>query len=94
MFRRPDGDSIGLREELLPPESEPLLVPVMTDGRRTGPHRTLETARGLFHADLERLPEQMKAIERPDQHVPRVSDALLQLTQEARSDALKRAAVL
>jgi hypothetical protein len=35
----------------------------------------------------------MKAIERPDQHVPRVSDALLQLTREARSDALKRAAV-
>jgi nicotinate phosphoribosyltransferase len=93
VFRRPDGDSIGLREEALPPESEPLLVPVMTDGRRTGPHRTLETARGLFHADLERLPEPMKAIERPDQHVPRVSDALLQLTREARSDALKRAAV-
>ncbi len=93
VFRGPDGDTIGLRDEALPAESEPLLVPVMTDGRRTGPHRTLETARGLFHADLERLPEPMKAIERPDQHVPRVSDALLQLTQEARSDALKRAAV-
>lgn len=93
VFRGPDGDTIGLRDEALPAESEPLLVPVMTDGRRTGPHRTLETARGLFHADLERLPEPMKATERPDQHVPRVSDALLQLTHEARSDALRRAAV-
>jgi hypothetical protein len=65
----------------------------MKDGRRTGPHRTLETARGLFHADLEQLPAPMKAIERPDQQVPRVSDALLHLTHEARSDALKRAAV-
>jgi nicotinate phosphoribosyltransferase len=93
VFRGPDGDTIGLRDEALPAESEPLLVPVMTDGRRTGPHRTLETARALFHADLEQLPVAMRAIERPDQHVPRVSDALLQLTQEARSDALKRAAV-
>src|ERR671910_3096139 len=93
VFRGPDGDTIGLRDEALPAESEPLLVPVMTNGRRTGPHRTLETARSLFHADLERLPEPMKAIERPDQHVPRVSDALLQLTHDARSDALKRAAV-
>src|SRR5918995_407375 len=94
VFRGPDGDVVGLRDEPLPPGSEPLLVPVMKDGRRTGPHRTLETARSLFHADLERLPEPMKAVERPDQHVPRVSDALLQLTHDARSDALKRAAVL
>ena len=92
VFRGPDGDTIGLREESLPGH-EPLLVPVMTGGERTGPHRTLDTARALFRADLERLPEPSKAIERPEQLEPRFSDDLLALTETARADALRRAAV-
>jgi nicotinate phosphoribosyltransferase len=92
VFRGPDGDTIGLREESLPGH-EPLLVPVMKGGERTGPHRTLDTARALFRADLERLPEPFKGIERPEHQEPRFSDDLLALTETARADALRRAAV-
>jgi nicotinate phosphoribosyltransferase len=93
VFRGPEGDTIGLRDETLQPENEPLLVPVMMDGRRTGPHRTLETARALFRADLERLPEPAREIADPEQQVPRISEALQRLTADARSEALRRAAV-
>jgi len=92
VFRGPDGDTIGLREESLPGH-EPLLVPVMTGGERTGPHRTLDTARALFRADLERLPEPLKAIESPQRLEPGFSDVLDALTETARADALRRAAV-
>ncbi|HKZ75282.1 MAG TPA: nicotinate phosphoribosyltransferase, partial [Actinomycetota bacterium] len=40
VFRGEGGDVIGLRDEPPPPGSEPLLVPVMLEGRRTGPPRT------------------------------------------------------
>jgi nicotinate phosphoribosyltransferase len=93
VFRGPDGDTIGLREEPLPPDTEPLLVPVMSDGKRTGPHRTLDTARALFRADLGRLPEGARRIENPMPLEPRTSESLSRLTDEARADALRRAGV-
>ena len=92
VFRGLDGDTIGLREESLAGH-EPLLVPVMSGGDRTGPHRTLDTARALFRADLQRLPQAHKAIERPERLEPRFSDALQALTERARAEALRRAAV-
>jgi nicotinate phosphoribosyltransferase len=94
VFRGPSGDTIGLRDEPLPEGCEPLLVPVMSDGERTGPHRTLETARALFRADLERLPEPALRIERPEGRLPQTSDALVALTERARVDALRRVGVL
>lgn len=94
VFRGPSGDTIGLRDEPLPEDCEPLLVPVMRDGDRTGPHRTLETARALFRADLEVLPEAALRIERPEARAPRTSDALGALTERARLDALRRVGVL
>jgi nicotinate phosphoribosyltransferase len=93
VFRGPVGDTIGLREEPLPEDHEPLLVPVMRAGERTGPRRTLETARALFRADLERLPEATRRIEAPERLDPRVSDALAELTARARVEALRRAGV-
>jgi nicotinate phosphoribosyltransferase len=93
VFRGPDGDTLGLREEPLPPDTEPLLVPVMSDGKRTGPHRTLDTARALFRADLERLSEGARRIENPVPLEPRTSESLSRLTDEARADALRRAGV-
>jgi hypothetical protein len=93
VFRGPVGDTIGLRDEPLPDAHEPLLVPVMRTGGRTGPHRTLDTARALFGADLERLPEPAKRIEAPEPLAPRISDGLAELTARARSDALRRAGV-
>jgi hypothetical protein len=65
----------------------------MTGGERTGPHRTLDTARALFRADLERLPEPLKTIEGPQRLEPRFSDVVKALTETARADALRRAAV-
>jgi nicotinate phosphoribosyltransferase len=93
VFRGPVGDTIGLRDEPLPEDHEPLLVPVMRAGDRTGPHRTLDTARALFRADLEQLPDASKAIEDPDRLVPRISDALAELTARVRTEALRRAGV-
>jgi len=93
VFRGPDGDTIGLRNEPIPDGHEPLLVPVMREGRRTGPHRTLETARYLFTGDLQHVPEAGRRIGDPQAPVARVSDALRSLTEETRAEALRRAGV-
>jgi len=91
VFRGPNGDVIGLRDEDVPDDHEPLLVPVMRGGERTGPHRTLETARSLFRSDLERLPEAARRIEDPVAPLARISKRLDDLYEEARAEALKRA---
>jgi nicotinate phosphoribosyltransferase len=93
VFRGPSGDTIGLRDEPLPGGHEPLLVPVMRGGERTGPHRTLDTARALFRADLEGLPAGARRIAVPEPVEPRISGALTDLTSRARDDALRRAGV-
>jgi nicotinate phosphoribosyltransferase len=94
VFRGPDGDTIGLRDEPLAPEHEPLLVPVMRGGERTGPHRTLDTARALFRSDFAALPEPARRIVDPEPREPRISVALEALTERARGEALHRADVL
>jgi nicotinate phosphoribosyltransferase len=93
VFRGSDGDTIGLRDEPLPDGHEPLLVPVMRGGERTGPHRTLDTARALFRADLDALGPEQRRIEDPPSVVPATSAALAELTASARDDALRRAGV-
>ena len=91
VFRGDGGDVIGLRDEPPPPGTEPLLVPVMLGGRRTGPPRTLETARRLFQADLVRVPESAKRVADPEPVQPPFSEALKRLTEDTRVDALRRA---
>jgi nicotinate phosphoribosyltransferase len=93
VFRGPTGDVIGLRDEPLPDDHEPLLVPVMSRGRRTGPPRTLETSRTLFRSDLEQVPADAARIEDPIAPTPRTSEALDRLTDDAKADALKRAGI-
>ena len=93
VFRGPDGDTIGLRNEPALDGHEPLLVPVMHEGRRTGPHRTLQTARRLFEQDLEHVPDLARSIGDPEAPVARFSDALQRFTDEARADALRRVSV-
>jgi nicotinate phosphoribosyltransferase len=75
----------------VPDDHEPLLVPVMRGGQRTGPHRTLETARSLFRSDLERVPQSARTIEDPVAPLPAISKALEELYESAREDALRRA---
>lgn len=94
VFRGPDEDVIALRNEPGPEGSEPMLVPVMAGGRRTGPHRTLETARRLFEADLALLPEDARRLPDPKAPVARRSDALEGLTGSVRAETLRRAGVL
>jgi nicotinate phosphoribosyltransferase len=94
VFRGQGGDVIGLRDEPVPPETEPLLVPVMLGGRRTGPPRSLPTARRLFEADLVRIPEATRRVHEPQPVRATSSKALIHLTELARSDALRRAGVL
>ena len=91
VFRGPGGDVVGLREEDVPDDHEPMLVPVMRGGARTGPHRTLDTARSLFRSDLGRVPDAARTIEDPVAPVPAISKPLEELYERARADALKRA---
>jgi nicotinate phosphoribosyltransferase len=91
VFRGPSGDVIGLRDEPLPEGHEPLLVPVMGGGERTGPRRTIETSRGLFRADLEHVSEAARRLIDPVPPEPGNTDALDRLTAQARTEALRRA---
>jgi len=60
-----DGDLVGLRDEPPPPGRAPLLVPVMSDGRRAGPGGDLAVASDWFEADLAWLPEAARALHDP-----------------------------
>jgi nicotinate phosphoribosyltransferase len=91
VFRGPDGDVVGLRDEAVPDDHEPMLVPVMRGGRRTGPHRTLDTARSLFRSDVEQVQQAARAIVDPVAPTPRISEPLNALYEQARDDALHRA---
>ena len=92
VYRGPDGDIVGLRTSSVPDDREPLLVPVMLGGERTGPHERLEIARMHFRTDLEQVPEAARRIDRPDPHEPATTEALERLTEQARSPkALERA---
>jgi nicotinate phosphoribosyltransferase len=91
VYRGPEGDTIGLRDEEPPDDREPLLVPVMLGGQRTGPRRTLETARMHFRTDLEQVPEAERRIADPLPHEPATTEALERLAERARTEALERA---
>ena len=93
VFRGAAGDVIGLRDEPAPDDHEPMLVPVMLGGERSGPHRTLDTARSLFRSDLEHVAPQARRVTDPQTEEPEVSEALRRLTDETRADALRRAGV-
>src|SRR5581483_4420941 len=94
VFRGPEGDVIGLRDEPSPPGAEPLLVPVMADGERTQPPPPLALARRLFEADLVRIPDEAKRVRDPVPLRPRLSPMLRELTDRTRSLALQRAGVV
>jgi nicotinate phosphoribosyltransferase len=93
VFRSSAGDVVALRDEPLPAGTEPLLVPVMLDGKRTGPPRSVEVARRLFESDVVRLPEPATRIRDPEPPQPVFSDALRELTERTRAEALRRAGV-
>ena len=78
------GDTITLAEEAIA-GGEPLLVPVMRNGRRCSAAGPLEDAQRRFHLGREHLPESVAALSKPD--VPysvRKSSELENLAEEVR----------
>ena len=65
VFRGPEGDMVGLRDEPPPAGAESLLVPVMRGGRRVAPREPVEAARRRFEADLPLLPEGARRLRDP-----------------------------
>ena len=58
------------------PAGVPLLVQVMSDGRRMAPPENLQTLRDRCAAALQALPAGVKRLEDPDVYPVRFSDAL------------------
>ncbi|MBU1206305.1 MAG: nicotinate phosphoribosyltransferase [Proteobacteria bacterium] len=56
-------DTIALRDEKL--EGEPLLIPVMEKGRRTGPAESLAAVRERFREEFAELDDSCKALQSP-----------------------------
>ena len=79
---RPIRDLITLRDEPAPPASEPLLVPVMRQGRRLAPPDTLEQARERFERDLATLPASALDLRLPQALTARFSDQLTHLAAD------------
>lgn len=90
VFRRKEEgkfleDELGLREEAL--VGEPLLRPVLKDGRRTAPAPSLSEIRERALTELRDLPrEVLQGLRRP---VPRISRALEELRRKT-EEALRR----
>ncbi|MBI2817286.1 MAG: nicotinate phosphoribosyltransferase [Acidobacteria bacterium] len=87
-FSNPNGeythDMLGLADENFP-NSEPLLEPVMENGKRLGPSPTLQDIRDRAAAALARLPEDVQALGGAATYRVEKSAALLDLLQKVRS---------
>ena len=93
VFRLRDSDSrfshdvIGLQDEGLP-GGEPLLQPVMADGRRTSPDPTLVQRRQRFIQDFQGLEDRFKRFSNPPHYPVGVSPQLEQLTTQVQEQIL------
>lgn len=86
VFRRAGQDDLlALRAEDGPKGAEPLLVPLMLDGRRTSPPPSLAACRQRFETDLAWLPEAALDLQHPTAPTARTSAHLEQLAARARS---------
>jgi nicotinate phosphoribosyltransferase len=65
VHRGPEGDVIALRTEPLPSGYEPLLVPVMREGRRLGPPEPIADAIRRCSASVRALPPDAIALHAP-----------------------------
>ena len=88
VFRAPDGhDILGLRHEVPPPGTAPLLEPFMHKGRRLGARSELGAARARFEADLTQVPPPALALRAPRAPEPELSDELVRLDATTRAQA-------
>ncbi|MEV1328618.1 nicotinate phosphoribosyltransferase [Micromonospora costi] len=92
VFRDPSGasgDVVGLRDEPAPGGREPLLVPVMRDGRRldpVDPAGAVRAARNRFDADLSWLPGPARRLADPEPLAATVSPALTALHERVAAE--------
>ena len=81
------GDVLGLREEQN--QGEPLLQPVMAQGRRREPDPGWQAAQKRFAAQLAALPEPCRRLQDPQPLEPAPSPALRAVQKKARQEALQ-----
>lgn len=96
VWRRPDGsngDVLSLRDEEAPTGTEPLLTPVMREGRRLAASPTIAEARARFETDLALVPQKARRLAHPEHVRVRHSEALRALTDRTRDEAERRAGV-
>ena len=93
VYRGPDGDVLALRDEPPPPGHQPLLVPVMRQGRRVSAPEPLAAAQQRCHADLAWLPPAARALRDPVPVPVRISDRLKALQDQVTHDLRRRAGV-
>jgi nicotinate phosphoribosyltransferase len=74
------GDTLSIESDAHP--GEPLIEPVMKDGRRLGPAPTLAEIRARAAHDLERLPAALRELELSTTYPVEVADALIKLAAE------------
>jgi nicotinate phosphoribosyltransferase len=89
-MREDDEDVLALRDEDGPPHREPLLRPVMRDGRRVEADPSLAAMRRRFDADLARTPTKAKRLVHPEHVTVRRSDGLRALTASTRDRLTRR----
>jgi nicotinate phosphoribosyltransferase len=89
-MREDDDDVLALRDEDGPPHREPLLRPVMREGRRLEADPSLAAMRRRFDADLARTPTKAKRLVHPEHVTVRRSDRLRALTASTRDRLTKR----
>jgi len=71
---RPERDTIALRDEHM--DGDPVLEPVMQNGKRLKEPELLETVRKRFQEQFAALDDRYKAIREPDSYPVYLSDDL------------------
>ena len=80
VYRGPSADLLGLRGETAPPGWQPLLVPVMRDGRRVAEPEPLRLARERCATDLAWLPAAARRLRAPEPVPVQISPQLTRLS--------------
>jgi len=90
VWRAAHGDLLTLRDEAGPDGAEPMLAPVMRDGKRLVASPSLDEAGERFRADLEGVPAKARRLSHPEHVVVPHSGVLRALTEATRTEALRR----
>ena len=89
VFRSPEGDVLGLRDEAL--DGDPLLELVIRSGERVRKRSTVSGARRRLEEDLTTVPTTARRLDAPQPHVAALSAGLSAATEQAIDEARLRA---